>query len=403
MMAATSDAAARRSIWVIIFGLFMIAVGTSLVVPFFTIYLREKLGLTAMQIGMALTAKLVSSYGLTMVGGILSDRYGARATMTVGLLIRAFSYVGIATATGLVSVVAWSVVMGIGGALYLPASKTAMATLAGNQDKVKLFSMRNTANNLGVSIGPLLGVVALFGNARLLFYVAALTYVLFAFLTMFLVSPSPGERAVKARPLNWRIFTWLAFDVRMLYLEFIIGFFMFLYVQMELTMPLHAKTHFGNWAVSLLFTVNAVTVVCLQVPLSTFLSRRLAASVTVTLGLIGMALGLLLMALSHTLPVFLVAIVIFTMGEVTIDPRVDAETSDMVPPGTIGTALGILGAMNAVGGTLGNIVGGAIYSRAADAGTAADYWIWLGVAAVVGAVLVLIVGSLLEAPVEESQ
>ncbi|MDB4895102.1 MAG: Permease of the major facilitator superfamily, mdtH subfamily [Firmicutes bacterium] len=403
MMATTNDDAARRSIWVIIFGLFMIAVGTSLVVPFFTIYLREKLGLTAMQIGMALTAKLVSSYGLTMVGGILSDRYGARATMTVGLLIRAFSYVGIATATGLGSVVAWSVVMGIGGALYLPASKTAMATLAGNQEKVKLFSMRNTANNLGVSIGPLLGVLALFGNARLLFYVAALTYVLFAFLTMFLVSPSPGERAVKARPLNWRIFTWLAFDVRMLYLEFIIGFFMFLYVQMELTMPLHAKTHFGNWAVSLLFTVNAVTVVCLQVPLSTFLSRRLAASVTVTLGLIGMALGLLLMALSHTLPVFLVAIVIFTMGEVTIDPRVDAETSDMVPPGTIGTALGILGAMNAVGGTLGNIVGGAIYSRAADAGTAGDYWIWLGVAAVVGAVLVLIVGSLLEAPVEESQ
>jgi MFS family permease len=402
MIATANEAAARRSVWVIIFGLFMIAVGTYLVVPFFTIYLRETLGLTAVQIGMALTAKLVSSYGLTMVGGMLSDRYGARATMTVGLLIRAFSYVGIATAAGLMSVIVWSVVMGIGGALYLPASKTAMATLAGSQDRVKLFSMRNTANNLGVSIGPLLGVVALFGNARTVFYIAALTYVLFAFLTMFLVSAPPGERSFKARPLNWRIFKWLAFDVRMLYLEFIIGFFMFLYVQMELTMPLHAKQHFGSWAVSLLFTANAITVVCLQVPLSTFLARRFAASVTVTLGLVGMALGLLLMALSQSLPVFLAAIVIFTMGEVTIDPRIDAETSDMVPPGTIGTALGILGAMNALGGTLGNMVGGAIYSRAAEAGDAAAYWIWLGVAAVVGAVLVLVVGSLLEVPVEES-
>jgi MFS family permease len=167
-------------------------------------------------------------------------------------------------------------------------------------------------------------------------------------------------------------------------------------------MPLHAKQHFGSWAVSLLFTANAITVVCLQVPLSTFLARRFAASVTVTLGLVGMALGLLLMALSQSLPVFLAAIVIFTMGEVTIDPRIDAETSDMVPPGTIGTALGILGAMNALGGTLGNMVGGAIYSRAAEAGDAAAYWIWLGVAAVVGAVLVLVVGSLLEVPVEES-
>jgi MFS transporter, DHA1 family, multidrug resistance protein len=399
-MHASAD---RRSVWVILVGLWMIALGTYLVVPFFTIYLRETLGLSAVQIGMALTAKLWSSYGLTMVGGALSDRYGARLTMVAGLLIRAFSYVGIATAGGAVSVILWSILMGVGGALFNPASKTAMATLAGNEDRVKLFSMRNTANNLGVSIGPLLGLAALFGSPQTVFYIAAGTYVLFALLTLLLVSPARGGRSAAVRPFNWRVMTWLALDVRMLYLEFIVAFFMFLYVQMELTMPLHAKAQFGDWAVSLLFTVNAVTVVCLQVPLSSFLSKRFAASVTVTLGLIGQALGLLLMALSHSLPVFLAAVVLFTMGEVTIDPRVDAETSDMVPPGTIGTALGILGAMNALGGTLGNMVGGPIYSRVAAAGAAAAYWTWLGVAAVIGAVLVLLVGSLLEVPVEESE
>ncbi|HWI65920.1 MAG TPA: MFS transporter [Symbiobacteriaceae bacterium] len=393
--------AARRSLWVIIVGLFMIAMGTYLVTPFFTIYLRETIGLSALEVGMALTAKLWASYGLTMVGGALADRYGARTTMVVGLLIRAVSYMGIASAGSAPSVIAWSILMGMGGALFNPASKTAMAALATNQDRVKLFSMRNTANNVGVSIGPMLGLAALFGSPRTVFFIAALTYIIFALLTLFLVGPLPGERAHAARPFHWRIVTWLAFDIRMLYLEGIIAVFMFLYVQMEITMPLYAKTQFGGWAVSALFTVNAITVVILQVPLSTFLSKRYPASTSVALGLVGMALGLLLTGLSNSVTLFLVAVFIFTMGEVIIDPRVDAETSDMVPPGTVGTALGILGAMNALGGTLGNMVGGPVYSRMAEAGAMQSYWTWLGFGAIIAAVAVMVVGSLLEVPVEE--
>jgi len=401
MSGGVTTAGAKRSLWVIIIGLWMIAMGTYLVVPFFTIYLRETIGLTTLQVGMALTAKLWASYGLTMVGGALADRYGARMTMVIGLLIRAVSYMGIATAHSAFTVIAWSVLMGIGGALFNPASKAAMAALATNQDRVKLFSMRNTANNLGVSLGPMLGLAALFSNPQTVFYIAALSYIGFAMLTLFMVGQLPGEHATKARPFNWRLVTWIAFDVRMLYLEAIIAFFMFLYVQMELTMPLYANSQFGQWAVSALFTVNAITVVCLQVPLSTFLSRRYPASVSVAMGLVGMALGLLLVGLSNGVVLFLFAVFLFTMGEVIIDPRVDAETSDMVPPGTVGTALGILGAMNAVGGTLGNMVGGPVYSRMAESGGMQSYWTWLGFGAIVGAVLVLVIGSLLEVPVEE--
>jgi MFS family permease len=381
--------------------MWMVALGAYLVIPFFTIYLRETLGLSAVQIGLALTAKLWASYGLTMVGGALSDRYGAKMTMTAGLLIRAFSYIGIATAGSATSVILWSMLMGVGGALFNPASKTAMATLAPSGDRVRLFSIRYTANNLGVAIGPLVGMVAVFGNPASLFYVAAMAYALFALMTALLVTPAEGEHAAASRPFSWRIMTWLAFDIRMIYLECIIAFFMFLYMQMELTMPMHAKAMFGDWGVSLLFVANAMTVVGLQVPLSGVLAKRLPASVTIALGMVGMALGLLLMSLSTNLPTFLAAIVLFTLGEITIDPRVDAETSDMVPPGTVGTALGILGAMNALGGTLGNMVGGPVYTKAAEAGAGAAFWTWLGIAAIVGAMLVLLVGSLLEVPVEE--
>jgi MFS transporter, DHA1 family, multidrug resistance protein len=402
MALRTPRPADRRSVWVIIIGLWMIALGTYLVVPFFTIYLRETLGLSAMQVGLALTAKLWASYGLTMVGGALSDRIGARNTLVAGLAIRAFSYLGMATATGVGTVIAWSILMGVGGALFNPASKAALAALAGDGDKVKLFSMRNTANNLGVSLGPLLGLAALFGDPRTVFYVAALTYVLFALLSLALIPAAGAMRGSAAAPrFSWRLMTWLAFDIRMIYLEAIVALFMFLYVQMEITMPLYANDRFGAWAVSAMFTVNAITVVCLQVPLSTWMSKRYSASYTVGLGLTAMAMGLLLVGVSQGAVGFLAAVALFTLGEVTIDPRVDAETSDMVPPGTVGTALGILGAMNALGGTLGNMMGGPVFSRMAEGGNTVAYWTWLGFAAVVGAVLVLLVGSWLEVPVEE--
>jgi MFS family permease len=178
---------------------------------------------------------------------------------------------------------------------------------------------------------------------------------------------------------------------------------MFLYMQMELTMPLYAKDSFGTWAVSMLFTVNALTVVTLQVPVSTWLSRRYSMSVNVAAALGCMALGLLLVGLSHGPVVFLAAVFLFTMGEVIIDPQVDATVSDIVPRGTVGTALGIMGGVSALGGSLGNMVGGPVYARMVDLNAGHQFWVWLGFAAVVAALTVLLVGLNMEVPVEEDE
>lgn len=390
----------RVSIGAIIFGLWLVALGTSLVLPFFAIYLKETIGLTTFQVGLAMSVKLWAGYGLTVVGGALTDRYGPRIVMVAGLAIRAAAYIGIASAHSAVPVIAWSALIGVGGALYLPAGKSAIAAMVAESDRVKLFSLRNTAHNLGVALGPILGMAALVGNPQALFYMASLAYSLYALITIVFVNAATlhQEHALK---LNWRLGTILAFDWRMLYLEAITAFYMFMYMQMELAMPLFAKDQFGEFAVSLLFTINAITVVVAQVALSSFMAKRYSTSVTVAVALSCQAIGVLLVGLSHGLVMFLVSVVIFTVGEILVDPRVDATVSDVVPPGLVGTALGLIGAAGALGGSLGNLAGGPAYTRAAEMGNPTAFWSWLGFAGIVGALVVLLIGLAVEVPAEE--
>ncbi|HEU4965069.1 MAG TPA: MFS transporter [Bacilli bacterium] len=368
-------------VWVVILGLWAISLGSFMIIPFFSIFLAQEIGMSTVQIGMALTAKLWAQQGMTFLGGLCSDRYGTKATMFGGLMIRGFSYVGIAYSHSAFWVILWSIFMGLGSALYTPAGKAALVQLSAGVERTLVFSIRSTFTNLGVSLGPLLGALAIFSNPQYVFMIVAVIYFVFALLTVGFV---PKLRVQQEKQVtNWHLVRDIFRTRGVWYLILANICFMVLYTQMELTLPLFTQMRFSEWGVSLLFTVNAIAVIFFQIPLSAWLSRKHSLSFAMFFGLGTMATGLILFGYSPYLFVLLFAVALFSLGEVTIEPRIDAELTQLVPENSIGTAFGLIGVASSIGGAVGNTVGGMMYSFFSAQGYANWFWYVTGMAALV--------------------
>jgi len=67
---------------------FVFNIGFYAVVPFLAIFLRDDLLLSGGAIGLILGLRTFSQQGMFIVGGALSDRYGARSVILCGCVIR---------------------------------------------------------------------------------------------------------------------------------------------------------------------------------------------------------------------------------------------------------------------------------------------------------------------------
>ena len=64
----------------------------------------------------------------------------------------------------------------------------------------------------------------------------------------------------------------------------------------------------------------------------------------------------------------------FSMGELLIVPTLDSLASDISPMVTVGSYLGFVSMGWALGGLVGNLAGGALYSIAKSAGNFPEFW-----------------------------
>lgn len=357
--------------WVLLLGTFAISVGSYMIVPFLAIELVRHAGLSLATVALAFTAKLWAQSGLAFFGGMLADRYGARGVLVAGLGVRVVSYLGLAFLPFGGLIVAWVALIGAGQALFAPAVRAALFAQAGDDDAVLVYSLQNTAMNAGVTLGPLLGVLLLPFPPALSFSLAAAVFGAFA-LVVALLPPLTGRvagktlRASDLRALGASGAVWLACAA--------VAVFMLAYVQLEIALPSFAQSAYGTAAAGWFFAVNAVVVVALQLPLAGW-NERAPVWLVAAASFAAMAAGFALVgAAALGVAGLLSGIALFSLGELLIMPKLNASTVAALPKGVVATALGLLTVCGAVGGALGNWLGGTLYPRLHAAGHGERYW-----------------------------
>jgi MFS family permease len=163
--------------------------------PFITVYFGEALGNHVA--GIMMTVPPLFGLLGSLVGGALTDRWGRRPVMLLGAGLQTLMFAAFAVSPSHWTDYAAFVGIGLGGAIYRPASSAMVADLVPAEHRRQIFATFTTANNIGAVLGPALGAVFFFEYRQQLLWVCALVLLLYLIAIAVMVSETMPHPVVK--------------------------------------------------------------------------------------------------------------------------------------------------------------------------------------------------------------
>jgi MFS family permease len=348
---------------ILLLGTILARAASSMSMPFLAIYLSKDSGMSPMLIGAVIGIGSLAGTVGGFIGGALSDRLGRKLIMLIALFGWVIVFAGFAYAKAPLVFMLLNILNGLCRSFYEPVSQALMADVTVKEKRFKVFSLRYLAINIGVAAGPLLG--AYFGtvDASLPFMITSFIYLVYS-VSLYLLLQRFGINRIEGEQKNpvtvasaWRVIA-RDYVFRLYILGGIIGAIG--YSQMTVTLSQYVERSVAEGATlfALLMSINAVTVVVLQVPL-TRLSERIGPLSAIILGNVMFAIGNVGYALSDTWPLFMAAMFFFTLGEILNYPAANVLIDRLAPEGMRGTYYGAQ-SFSSLGHFMGPIIGGAL-------------------------------------------
>ncbi|MBO8162810.1 MAG: MFS transporter [Brevibacillus sp.] len=168
------------AVWVRLFGEWATCLTANMIAPFLVLYLFDKLGgsvaLTMLVVGLQPFAEIV----FTLVAGGITDRFGRKPMMLAALLMQTTAMLGMAFADTVAAFALMNVVNGVGRSLFIPAGRAMLVDTVPADRRAEVFALLSTAENIGTTAGPLLGVWVYHHHPSFGFVCAALSLFLYA-------------------------------------------------------------------------------------------------------------------------------------------------------------------------------------------------------------------------------
>lgn len=346
-----------RQIKILLIGVLITAFTTFMLVPFLGLYLAKN-SFPPEQIGIILMVLTICQQGFLFFGGVFSDYLGNRRLILLGLTLRILGYGLLISYPHFVILIFSTLLIGLGGAMLGPAIKAGV-TSVDEEIRGQALSIRNMAVNMGAALGPLLGGVLYSVSFEMIVGLAIMSHLILAVLIWFYVRNPSAHARVQSLTVSFQAVFRYPF---MIWFTLVTSGFWFLYTQFNLTFPLYVKDQFqAEGQVGVLFALNGLLVILLQVPLFQWAEKRLSMVATLQLGMIVMAISFGVLAAVPTMIGLYLFLFLFTVSEIWVIPMIDHLTSSLSPAETMGSFLGFVGMAGAIGGGIGNLMGGSFY------------------------------------------
>lgn len=175
----------------------LVTIARAMTLSFLGIKLQQSFDLGPAMIGALLGAGPLMGAIAAPFAGSLSDKVGRKAVLTLTLVSMALALVGMGIAETVLAFCIAQMTAAVAVAIYEPVSRTLMSDICPESHRLKFFSWRYTATNVGWAVGPLIGIAA--GAAStVLFMIAGLVYAMFALALHSLNPAVPAD--TKAHP-----------------------------------------------------------------------------------------------------------------------------------------------------------------------------------------------------------
>lgn len=388
-----------------------INLGFYMLMPYLADHLSSGLGFAAWLVGLTLGVRNLSQQGMFLVGGSLADRLGYKPMILTGLVLRTVGFALLGVADVLPILILASALTGLAGAFFNPAVRAYLAQEAGER-KVEAFAAFNVFYQLGILVGPLIGLLLGGITFQLTCMVAAGLFAVLAIAQAKALPARRGSRAAVGGSVvrDWR--TALSNRAFVLFSLAMTGSYV-LNFQVYLGLPIEVRrVTGGELGVTLLFVVSGGMAVLGQVRVTSWVKARWTSAQALARGLalmgfsfVPMGLAAVLMPATASPPdglasyaaaiaPILLSTALLTFATMVTYPFEMATIAALGGDEMVGTYYGLYNTVSGIGIALGNMLTGAALDAGRVIGVPSLPWLAL---AVVGIACALAIRALARA------
>jgi MFS family permease len=355
-----------RQFWLLFWGVLVNSSGSSMVWPFLTIYLRQRLDVPLTTIALLFTLNSLAGLTSTSLTGPAVDRFGRKGAMVLSLGVGCIFMLALARVDSLGSAALLMVLKGFTDPLYRVGSDAMVADLIPPARRVGAYALLRMIANLGVAIGPTIGGFVTSVSYSLAFSIAAGTTLCYALLVGVFMRETIPQWPTEERAKQVRGYGPVLRDRPFVAFCAVYTFAAMAYSLMMVLLPVYVKENFGvpESSYGFIMATNAAMVVLFQYGVTKLTQRHYHLPV-LAVGSLFYALGVGSVAWGTGFPAFLLSMVILTIGEMVMIPTSTALTANLAPPDMRGRYMGVYGLTWGVAMGIGPVLGGTLNDQVA--------------------------------------
>jgi DHA1 family multidrug resistance protein-like MFS transporter len=364
----------NTNIIILFFTLIVIMMGFGMIIPIMPFYVKH-LGASGSALGFLMATYGVMQFIFAPFWGQLSDRYGRKKILMLGVLGNAATQVLFGLSTQLWMLFAARILSGMLSSATLPTAMAFISDSTTREQRGGGMGLIGAAFGIGMVLGPGLGGWLASESLSLPFFIASgLSMLAFILIAIFLpesllkVKRSTDSRRFQGpQPrLMWTsLFGPLGF---LLIMAFLLTFGL---TNFEAIFGLYAADRYGYSPrlVGILFMVIGITSAFVQGVLTGPLTRRWGEANLIRGSLIASAAGFLFMIQANSLPIVIAAVCFFIVSNAMLNPA----NSSLISKRTEGRQGLVMGLNNSYQ-SLGRIIGPAWAGLVYDLNMNFPYW-----------------------------
>ncbi|WP_373898697.1 MFS transporter [Haloimpatiens sp. FM7315] len=359
--------------------------------PLMTLILTQKVGLSKEVAGIYISIQGLLYMPTGLIGGKLADTIGRKKMILIFESLSCVLYIICGLMKPTVAMVyvlmAASAVMGFAG----PAHDSIIADLTEPKNRNAAYALNYMGWNIGFAVGPIFGGILFENNLPWVFIGDALTAIISLILISLFVKETihltkeniVDEKREAEKIQEGSIFKVLWNRKILLYFAFLAFGYNFVYSQWGFMLPMQVSDIYGSFGAKYygyLASFNGI-VVMFMTPFITKILNDTENLTSIFYGGLFYAVGFGMLAFVSTMPIFMVAVFIFTLGEIVLSISIMPFIANHTPISHRGRMSGVLPLVMGLGYTFSPMIMG----KALMYINIQKSWIIMGVIALISA------------------
>jgi MFS family permease len=349
-----------RLFWIVVLTRFIDALGSTILFPFFSLYVTQKFGVGMMQAGILLGMNSFFALAGSTVGGALADRFGRRRIILFGLVFSALSSLSLGLANSIRLMYPLIVIVGLLASVANPAHEAMLADVLPESKRQEGYAILRVVFNYAWIVGTALGGLIATRSFFALFVIDAVISCIVAAILFRLLpetKPKVQEEVGRKQESFWATIKGYRVVIRDLaFMGFVFSGMLALivYIQQYGSLAVYLRNVHGidSRGYGMILSITGLEVVLFQF----WISRRIRHRPPFLMMMLGagiFAIGIFMYGIVSGFVMFVIAAIIVCIGEMVYFPTSQVLAAGFAPKEMRGRYMAIAGFISSVPNAIG--------------------------------------------------